>query len=47
MTKCPKCGSDLWFDEVDIGVGILKGNFSCQECGWVQEDQFADLINVG
>lgn len=33
---CPKCGGPLEFDEVDIGVGVQRGNYRCDnpECGW-------------
>lgn len=37
--KCPKCGSDLTYDEVDIGVGVMQGNARCDNCGWVQEEE--------
>jgi ribosomal protein S27AE len=31
---CPKCGAELEYDEVDIGVGVQRGNYGCPECGW-------------
>lgn len=31
---CPECGSQLEFDEVDVGVGVLRGNERCDECHW-------------
>lgn len=31
---CPECGAELEYDEVDIGVGVQRGNFYCPECGW-------------
>ncbi len=31
---CPVCGSELDYDEVDIGVGIQTGNYRCEICGW-------------
>ncbi len=40
MTKendCPRCGSELDFDEVDIGVGVLRGNPGCPSCHWTPE----------
>lgn len=44
--KCPECGSDLEFDEVDIGVGVLRGNAGCPECHWapskIKESQKVD-----
>jgi len=32
---CPNCGTPLEYDEVDIGVGTLRGNPGCPECHWV------------
>ena len=34
--RCPDCGAPIEFDEVDIGVGEMKGNPHCPECGWFQ-----------
>jgi len=34
---CPICGSDLNYDEVDIGVGIQTGNYRCDCCGWTPD----------
>lgn len=31
---CPACALPLDYDEVDIGVGTLKGDFRCPDCGW-------------
>ncbi len=31
---CPECGDQLQFDEVDIGVGIQRGNPHCDSCLW-------------
>lgn len=31
---CPECRSQLSFDEVDIGVGTLRGNPHCDVCYW-------------
>ena len=31
---CPECGAQLDFDEVDIGVGVQRGNPRCDECYW-------------
>ena len=38
--KCPKCGEELDCDEVDIGVGILKGNYRCPnpDCSGYEEE---------
>jgi hypothetical protein len=35
--KCPDCGEDLEFDEVDIGVGSQRGNYRCLHCRWTPE----------
>lgn len=32
---CPRCGSDLDWDEVDNGVGTERGNPGCPDCHWV------------
>lgn len=31
---CPNCGEEMEYDEVDIGVGVQRGNFYCPSCGW-------------
>jgi hypothetical protein len=36
---CPNCGAELEFDEVDIGVGTLRGNPGCPECHWTPPAQ--------
>ena len=35
---CPECSEELSFDEVDIGLGTLKGNWRCDFCGWTLEE---------
>jgi hypothetical protein len=43
--KCPECGNpDLDWDEVDIGVGVQKGNYGCRDCGWC-ESRYDDMDN--
>lgn len=52
MTKieqpCPVCGAELEFDEVDVGVGVIRGNYNCPQCGWhpkpltVEDDDLED-----
>lgn len=32
---CPECGCPLEFDEVDVGVGTIRGNPGCPNCHWV------------
>jgi hypothetical protein len=41
---CPECGALLEYDEVDIGVGTIRRNFSCPVCGWMppQGPEIAD-----
>lgn len=34
---CPRCGKQLTYDEVDIGVGTLRGNPGCESCHWTPE----------
>ncbi len=31
---CPECDGELEYDEVDIGVGVQRGNYHCPDCGW-------------
>ena len=37
--KCPKCDNELNYDEVDIGVGLMRGNYHCDICGWSDQDE--------
>lgn len=37
LPTCPKCGEPLEYDEVDIGVGVLTGNYGCPNCHWTPE----------
>lgn len=37
MTECPECGELPEYDEVDIGIGVQRGNPGCPNCGWVPE----------
>jgi hypothetical protein len=41
--KCPRCDAELDYDEVDIGVGTMCGNYSCPNCGWSPEDDLPFL----
>ena len=34
---CPKCGGELEYEEVDIGVGTLRGNPGCPDCHWTPD----------
>ena len=35
--KCPNCGEECNRDEVDVGVGVISGPWSCYECGWSED----------
>jgi hypothetical protein len=35
---CPICGGPLEYDEVDVGVGTIRGNPGCPDCHWTLED---------
>ena len=44
MNKYPVCGSELNYDEVDVGVGIIRGNFRCDDCGYnIPEERICDI----
>ena len=43
MNKCPVCGSELNYDEVDVGVGTIRGNFRCDDCGYIPEEKICDI----
>ncbi len=34
IERCPDCDEPLEYDEVDIGVGVQRGNYHCPACGW-------------
>ena len=33
---CPDCGDEVCYDEVDVGVGVIRGPIWCY-CGWTEE----------
>jgi len=35
--KCPICGAPCDRHEVDIGVGVQYGPWTCTECDWNEE----------
>lgn len=38
---CPKCGCDeCHCDEVDVGVGVIKGPYGCPACGWSESPEY-------
>ena len=45
---CPKCKTPMEYDEVDIGVGVQRGNYACAnpECGWVPRDYRRALAEI-
>lgn len=43
---CPECGHPLDWDEVDIGVGVQRGNYNCPSCGWVPRDRDQDDLDM-
>ena len=42
---CPICGSELSYDEVDIGVGTQTGNYRCDVCGWYPDMDDKDIYS--
>jgi transcription elongation factor Elf1 len=40
---CPKCGTELTCNEVDIGVGTMIGNCHCSSCGWNPEEELPEI----
>lgn len=45
--KCPKCEEELDCDEVDIGVGTMRGNYRCPACGWGESDiELPDTVSL-
>jgi len=48
--KCPNCGCELDYDEVDIGVGIQRGPARCtnQDCGYDASKAVDEMLgNIG
>ena len=43
--SCPKCGKELTCDEVDIGVGVMTGNYRCNFCGWNEKESLDSMFN--
>lgn len=44
MTKetmnCPKCETECWREEADVGVGIIYGPWGCPDCGWSESEEY-------
>lgn len=36
---CPRCGSEVERDEVDVGVGYIYGPYGCM-CGWSEDPEY-------
>ncbi len=47
--SCPRCGGQTDADEVDIGVGVMRGPRGCIDCGWSEDKSLdmADPANAG
>jgi transcription elongation factor Elf1 len=43
--KCPKCGEEIIYDEVEIGVGLYRGNARCNNCGWTLDEEIEKMMN--
>ena len=41
---CPKCGSEVASEEVDIGVGTMHRPAYCNECGWSQHQEVDEML---
>ena len=41
--QCPRCGETIIYDEVDIGVGMMRGNACCDVCGWCMDDEIRKM----
>jgi len=39
---CPRCGDVLDYDEVDVGVGTIRGNPGCPSCHWTPGEDPTD-----
>lgn len=38
--KCPECGANCWREEVDVGVGVITGEWMCTECDWDESQAY-------
>jgi len=38
--KCPKCGEEMYRDEVDVEVGVICGPWGCGYCGWSSDPRY-------
>lgn len=37
MDTCPVCGAPLEYDEVDVGIGTVRGRPGCPDCHWTPD----------
>lgn len=37
---CPKCDTECFRDDVDVGVGIIYGPWGCPGCGWSEDSEY-------
>ena len=45
LDQCPNCSSfEIHREEVDIGVGTMKGPRSCEGCGWQDVVGLAEFL---
>jgi len=44
---CPHCkSSEVWREEVDIGVGTQYGPIHCKACGYDEEEEIESLFRT-
>lgn len=43
---CPNCGEDCDRDEVDVGIGVMRGPWGCF-CGWSEDSKYNALNGAG
>lgn len=38
---CPRCGcTEVWREDVNVGVGIIYGPYGCPDCGWSESEEY-------
>jgi len=40
MTVCPRCETECWREQADVGVGIKYGPWGCPGCGWSEDPRY-------
>lgn len=43
---CPECGGSIMREEVDVGVGTLRGPACCERCGWSEEKEANKVLKM-